>query len=303
MKFSLSTVAVLAIASFATLGLASESRRQGGSDFYLPTEGIRWTSPMAIDARPVARGAFASVSEYFSSYKGRKLEMSEIVVGAAVDERISFWVSRQSYLVKGRSSTSRFRVNANSYGAKWVVRPPNEFDRSSIALEFETVKPETAVAVTNSASATFGATRNNRFAVDYGFGNGLQTQLGFSSIKGAGTGDARIFTLGVGKDLSLKPNLDLRLQGEIAGQWYTDTVETVNGQFKPVLYAALGYQTSKAIRIELDGSLFPSGMPLESGRFTGLSSFQIYRPGGVAEGLRTDAIGFGSLRLVLSGKF
>lgn len=262
-----------------------------------------WASPMVIDSRPTGRGAFASIGEYFADYRGRKMEMKEILVGAGITPSLAFWISRQEYLIKGRSRTSRFDVDSNSYGAKWVVKPAAEDGQNTLALEFEAVIPGRATARTSSSFAQFNATKNNRFAVDYGFGNGWQSQLGYTNIKGSGSGDANVYSLGAGKDLQLSDRLDLRLQGQLFAQSYTDAVQRVDMELKTMFYGALGYRVANNAKVVIDGALFPGGMPLSSGRFTGLSSFQIYRPGGVAEGLRSDTVGFAALRLVLSARF
>jgi hypothetical protein len=296
-------VAALAFATLTAMAAASDGANGKPQEEMRVTYNPAWTSPMIIDARPRPRGFFASVGEYLAKYKGREMEMREILIGAGITDTVSIWAARQNYLIKGRTRTSRFDVDSDSYGIKWVVKPPTDTNANSLAVELEVVRPGTATARTSSSFASFNATKNNRFAVNYGLANGLQTQLSYTSVKGAASGNAGIVTLGAGKDLQLDNPFDLRLQGQLFEQSYTDVLQRVDFELKTMLYAAVGYRLSDSARIELDGAFFPSGMPLSSGRFTGLSSFQIYRPGGVAEGLRRDAIGFASLRLVLSGKF
>jgi len=262
-----------------------------------------WSIPYAFDANLRPRGGFASVGGYFATYKGRKMEMREIIAGVNITDAIQVWAGSQAYVLKGRQSTSRFHLSDNLYGVRWVVKPAKEAGDPSIALEYQATIPDTARAVVGNSSATFNATKNNFFAVDYGLPSGLQTQLSFTSVKGSGDGDASVFGLSGAKDLALKDKLTLRVQGSLVGQSYTDVVQHVGFEVKPVVYAALGYEAAKGVRLEGDATFMPAGIPLGGTHFQGLSSFEIYRPGGIAGEIRNNFVAFASLRLVFHGKF
>ncbi len=271
--------------------------------FEEPVTPFRWSNPAAIEARPSARGVFANAGFYYGEFRGRKLELEEVLVGITPTENVTAWFSRQDVLLKGRSRTSRFDVQADTYGVRWVVKPPKDEDDMSLALEFEATRPDTASARTNNAAATYVATKNNRFAVAGAFKGGLIGQLAFTRVEGVNGEEANVYALGAAKDLELSDRFRLRLQGQIIGQNIRNTSDDADMEFKPVGFVALGYRLAKGVFLEGDVTFMPSGTPLSVGRLSALTSFQIYRPGGVAANLREDAFATGSLRLVVRQSF
>jgi hypothetical protein len=279
----------------ATPCLAADDQKAGHDvdptasvDTHLP-----WDTLGVIDARPKGRGFFGYAGEYYSELDGRKMQMSELVAGLGVTDSLSVWYAKQQYLLFGHHAGSRFRLGDNSYGAKWTFKTPTVENETSWALEFEVFQPGSATAVTGSSSETFQATKNITAALDFGTDHDFQYQLAYASVKGAVIGSASVFALGMGKDLNLGPKLkhfQARLQAQIIEQSYTDVDQHISAEFKGVAYGAIGYDMTNSWRLEADGSLFPKGMPLADGRYTALSSFQIYRPGGAAENLRSDTV-------------
>lgn len=262
-----------------------------------------WTIPFAFDAKPHARGGFASVGGYYANYKGREMTMGEFIAGYGIDGKISVWVGRQSYLLKGRHAGNRLELNDDIYGVKWAFKTPEYPNEPYWAVEAQVTRPGSASAVAGNSSATYFATKNYSVALDYRDPKGLLAQLSYANTKGAATGDAHVIGLAAAKDLRLKNKLRLRVQGNLYAQSYTDVVEKVGLELKPQFYAAVAYEAAPWLRVEADGSLLPFGMPIAGSHYTGLSSFQIYRPGGVAEELRDNFVAFASLRLVFHGKF
>lgn len=297
------TLSALALVSASYAVDPATAVRHALQDSKVQAKTAQWSLPYAFDANLRPRGGFASVGGYYATYKGRKMEMREIIAGVDITDAVRVWVGSQAYVVKGRQSTSRFHVSDDLYGVRWVVKPAKEAGDPSIALEFQATIPGTARATVGNSSATYNATKNNSFAVDYGLPSGLQTQLSYTSVKGAALGDANVFGLGAAKDFSLKDKLTLRVQGTLIGQSYTDAVEHVDLELKPVLYAAVGYEAVKGIRLEGDATVLPAGVPLGGTHFQGLSGFEIYRPGGVAGELRNNFVAFASIRLVFHSKF
>lgn len=268
-----------------------------------PIEPFRWSNPAAIDARPRERGVFANTGFYYGDYRGRKLEMEELVVGASFTPNISAWFSRQEVLLKGRASTSRFDFNASTYGIRWVVRPPREEGGRSLAVEFEAVRPGDATARTVNASATYVKTTTNTFAVTGYLGNDLHAQGSYSRVEGVNGEKGDVFALVGAKDFHLSDRLMFRAQAHVIGQRIEGSVDDVNFEVKPVVFLGLGYRLAKGLRLESDLTFMPSGTPLQAGRLSALTGFQIYRPGGPAAGLRSDAFAVGALRLVAHTSF
>lgn len=270
---------------------------------------LHWQSLAVIDARPKGRGLFGYAGESYSQLNGRKMELSELALGWGITNDVSIWYVKQHYLLLGHS-VGRFRLGVDTYGAKWTFKHPTVADESAAALEFEIFRPGTAFASTSDShgvsTENFESTQDYTVAFDYGTDHDLQMQLSYAKVQGAITGSADIVAFGVGRDLKLGPRIkdvQIRLQAQVVEQTYTDALETVDFELKPVVYGAIGWDMAKTVRLEGDGSLYPKGMPLADGRYTGLSSFQIYRPGGVAENLRSDTVAFASIRLMYHVKF
>jgi len=287
------------LAAAAALLSATPALAQYG-DEPLPT---RWSSPTAFDSRPHARGVSLSASLMYGEYKGRKLESREYMLFGGITDRIGVWYAWQDYFARGISSQSRFDVDSHSFGARYVAIAPTTEKPTSLALEYEGFRPGFGRARTSNSTATYSGTTVDSFGVTYGDARGLQYQLGYARAEARAAGKADILSLGVGKDFDLSDRFRLRLQGQVFGQNVSDPLESRKGEVKPVLYAAVGYRLTGWARVEADAVFMPSGVPIASGRLTGLSSFLLNRPGGATEGLRRDAIGFGSIRLVFHKSF
>lgn len=266
-------------------------------------EPFRWSNPAAIEARPRERGIFANAGFYYGDYKGRKLEMEEVLVGGAFTPNISAWFSHQDVLLKGKSRTSRFDYTAKTYGIRWVVSPPRQEGGRSLAVEFEAVRPDDAQARTSNSKATYIATKNNTLAVTGYLGNELNVQAAYSRIEGVNGEKGDVFAIVAAKDFRISDRLSFRAQAHAVGQRIRGSIDDVDFEVKPVAFLAVGYRLAKGVRLESDLTFMPSGTPLAVGRLTSLTGFQIYRPGGPAAGLRSDAFGVGALRLVVHKAF
>ena len=299
---TLSAAAAALLATGAGAAKAAPAPIQG-SFFTEGADPFRWTNQTPIDARPNGRGGFGSAGFYYGDYKGRKLEIKEILVGFGFTPTISAWYARQGVLLKGRAVTSRFDFDADSFGVRWVVEPPKEDKENSLALEFEYLNPEDASARTSNSSATYVGTKNYRLALTAGLRGGLQAQAGYSRIEGVNGERADVMSLVAAKDFDLSTRLVLRAQGHLIGQRISGSVEDVNLEVKPVAFIALGYRLANGLRLESDVTFMPSGTPLAMGRLSGLTSFQIYQPSGPAAGLRRDAFAVSSIRLVYQKGF
>jgi hypothetical protein len=258
---------------------------------------------MVIDARPRERGAFANVGYYYGDYRGRKLEMEELLVGAAFTPNVSAWFSRQDVLLKGRARTSRFDFNASTYGVRWVVRPPREEGGRSLAVEYEATRPGDARARTANSAATYVKTTTDTFAVTGYLGKDLHVQGAYSRVEGVNGEKGDLFAIVAAKDFNLSDRLTFRAQAHAVGQRIRGSVDNVDFEVKPIVFLGLGYRLAKGVRLESDLTFMPSGTPLVAGRLSSLTGFQIYRPGGPAAGLRSDAFGVGAIRLVAHTAF
>jgi len=287
---------------FVPRAFAEDAPVQAGDSDKLTNYTVRWTDPSIIDARPIGKSAYASVSDFYSNYQGRKLNMAQLMVGAGVTDSISIFVGRQSYLLKGRSSSSRFSLNADRYGVIFFMDTATPENEDSAAVEFQVIIPSSANAVRSGAAETFSATKNFRLAIDYGTDHDIQMQVFGASIQGAFSGNAHVYGYGLGWDRKLSPKLQLRLQGQIDVQNFDDGVDHQTFQLRPVMYAGVGYDATKFFRVEAEGTLFPSGIPYDAGSFSALSSFEIYHPGGVAGDIQHNVVGFAAIRLVFHGK-
>lgn len=296
------TLSALILVSASHADSASAIRRVL-QDENVQAKTVSWTLPFAFDANLHPRGGFASVGEYYANYHGREMQMREFLAGVNITDVVKVWFASQAFVAKGRHSGNRFHVSDDVYGAKWVFKPAREAGDPSVAVEFQATRPGTASATTSNAAVTFNATKDNFFAIDYGLPSGLQTQFSYTSIKGAADGNANVFGLAGARDMTLREKLNLRLQANLIAQGYKDVSGNETFNFRPVLYAALGYEVANGLRLEGDASVMPFGVPLGGTHFQGLSGFEIYNPTGVAGELKDNMVAFASLRLVFHGKF
>jgi hypothetical protein len=261
----------------------------------------RWASPAIFTARPLPRGAHLSLGQYYSTLEGRTLEAKEAILGFSPSEKWLVWFSKQEYVAKGRSATSRFRVNADTYGARYIIDGPDR-DGTSTAVQVEAFRPASAEARTGSGSATFFATRNVSFALIHSKGK-EDYQFGYSTVAGAASGKSDVVEVALGRTYELKDKLKARVEGHLVGQSLRGNGFNVGLELRPVLYGALSYSPAKSIVLEGDVSVMPMGMPIAGGRLTPITSFQIYNPGGAVAGLRTKFTAVGSLRLMFQTRF
>lgn len=283
------------------LAALSAMTPQSDSGWYQP-ERIRWGNPNIFFAQRVPKEFFISGGFYYGDYRGRKSEIEEITFGASFAERWSVWYSHQDILLKGRAQTSRYRNDSEIFGARWLLQEAG-VKPYGLAVEYETVRSTSAKVTTGNAGAVYPAPDVHRFKVIATTRKGVDGQLAFTRVVGVNDEEANLVDLAVGKDLTLSTRWNVRLQGHLVGQNLRNTVEEKTLEIKPVGYAALAYRFGKGAHIESDVTFMPSGTPLAYGRLTGLTSFQIYQPGGVAAGIRSNAFAVGAVRLVWRSRF
>lgn len=264
-----------------------------------------WADRAAFDARPQPRGAFAYVGGDYAALSGRTATIGEGRVGVNILDTLSVWYDHQSVKLKGRHVGTAFNVQADLFGAKWVAKPGKTLDDPSLAFEVQATQPGRARAHDLNSSATFVRTNNIGVAAIYGPWKGYQARLAYDHVDAGGTatGDAHVVNLGLARDWDLGHKFNFRGQVHLVNQSYTDVVETKSFDIKPYFYAAVAYDATSFLRLEANGTLFTNGLPLAGTNYTSVSSYLIYRPGGVAESLRNDAVGFASLRLVFHKSF
>lgn len=269
---------------------------------WFPAERIRWANPNVFYAQRVPKEVFASTGFYYGDYRGRKSEIQELTLGASFADRWTVWYSHQDILLKGRSQTSRYRNDSEIFGVRWLLQEAG-VKPYGLAVEYETVRSTSAKVTTSNSTAVFPAPDVNRVKIIATTRKGIDGQIAFTRIDGVNDEEANLFDLGLGKDFALSSRWNMRIQGHVIGQNLRNTLEEKTLEIKPVAYAALAYRLGPNAHLETDLTYMPSGTPLAYGRLTGLTSFQIYQPGGVAEGIRSNSFGVGAVRLLWRSKF
>lgn len=264
-----------------------------------------WGDRAAFDARPQPRGAFATFGGDYATLNGRQVQIGEGRIGITPLSTLTLWYDHQSFKLLGRHSGNELNVQADNYGVKWVAMPGKSLDDPSLAFEATVTEPGRARAHTSNSSAVFVHTDNFGIAAIYGPWKGYQARLAYDHVGAGGdsNGDAHIVNLALARDWDLGHKFNLRGQVHLVNQSYSDIVESKDFDLKPYFYAAIGYDATSFLRVEANGTLFTNGMPMGGTNYTGVSSFLIYRPGGIAESLRNDAIGFASLRVMFHKSF
>ncbi len=266
------------------------------------TDLAQWASPAIFSSRPQPKGARLSLTQYYAALEGRTLEAKELILSFVPTEKALVWFSKQDYVAKGRTNRTRFRVTADTYGFRYIIDGKPDEGGGSTAIQIEAFRPSSADAITGGASATFFATKNvtytlihSRRMYDY--------QLGYSTVRGAASGKANAVDLAMGRSLQIKDRLKARVQAHLIGQSLKGNGLNTGLEFRPVLFGALSYNAARWLSVEGDLSVMPLGMPIAGGRFTPISSFQIYNPAGAVAGLRNKFTAVGSIRLMFHARF
>ncbi len=262
----------------------------------------KWSNPSVIGARQYEKSVVGAGTFLYSKFKGKTLEGKEWLIGGSPTDTIYLWYSRQNFLAKGASATSRLRASSDSYGFKWVFKKARNNEEASWAVQYEAVKTYNATAVIAGAGATYFPTKNQALSLHYETPNGSAYSLGLTTVKAAGQGNSDVLSFGYGRDISSNERSTLRFQAFLIGQ-KTNLIANSRTDFRAVAQLMYQNQLNKWLFFEAEGAILPAGMPYAGGRTTGLSSFLIYDPGGAAEGLRKGLVGYGVIRLVARWTF
>ena len=248
------------------------------------------TAPSFRTAAAWSRGAslLGDLSE--GEYQGRRLFVREATLVVAPSDRLAFWLGESETTVFGRASDSRFRLHADRQAARWRLGP---YRGTEFALGAQRIGTTDGVATSPRSTAVYRGTRLIS-------GEAIATRGRYDAALGLGrvdtsAEDATTVSLSLGTRQRLAPRLSLWAQGTVVGQSFGgshDAKLALRGQveYRPVAWGA----------ITLSGTLFPNGLPFDEA----LGSFLLYDPAGTAaQGLRHDAIGFGTLRLAFSARF
>jgi hypothetical protein len=274
-------------------------------DYFTPRVHSTWVNPSVITATTPFGGLIISAGGYFGSYKSRSLEMSEGFIGLAPSDSVYLWYARQQFLIKGRTSSSRLRLDANAFGVRAVVVKPRLEGGATVAIQVESIQPEDAKLTIGNSATTFDATKNYALSVIYSRGPKADYRLRYGNVDAGNGGHARVFSLGATHQFHPMGRLDSYAQLDLIGQnWKSAaTGKTKSFDLKGAVNVGASYPLLKWLKLQGDVSLYPAGIPMSGGQLAGLGSFLVYEPGGVASGLKSDFVAFGSLRLVAGLSF
>jgi hypothetical protein len=274
-------------------------------DYFTPRAHSSWVSPSVITTTTPFGGLVISAGGYFGSYKSRALEMSEGLIGLAPSDSVYLWYTRQHYLIKGRTSTSRLRLDDNLFGIRAVVVKPRLEGDATVALQVESIQPEDAKLTVGNSASTFDATKNYALSVIYSRGPKADFRLRYGNVDAGNGGHARVFGIGANHQFQPIGRLESYAQLDLIGQnWKSSaTGKTKSFDIKAGLNLGASYHLLKWLKLQGDVSVYPAGIPMSGGQLAGLGSFLVYEPGGVASGLKSDFVAFGSLRLVAGTSF
>lgn len=261
-----------------------------------------WMLPSIIQSGLIQRGVSGFAGFTGADFQGRKLNVTQVQATAGITDQVELFYGEEFILAQGRSSSSRFDVANDYYGGRVVVKRPTAKDPEAWSAQFEAIRPDTASATISGSAATYEGTDNNIYSVNYQDRIKNQYQLEYSDVSVVGGLYAHVLTLGAGRDYQLSDTCLARVQVSLIGETYQG-LGISGSDVKPMVYGALAFTPAPWISLEADVTGLPAGMPYAGGEFTGLSSFALYNPGGIVNDLRSDFVAFGSLRLLLHGKF
>jgi len=274
-------------------------------DYEVAQASTVWVTPSVISPTTPFGRLILSGGEYFASYRGRTLALSEATIGLAPTDTVYLWYTRQKYLIKGRASTSRLRMSDNAYGARITVKKRSESSDSLLAIQFQTIRPGAADVTIGRSEASYPATENLSFGLIYNNGHAGDYRVTYNTVKAGESGKATVYSLGANRSFPTVGKLDSYLQGEIFVQNWTGVAvdSTRKTDVKASAVFGANYRLCRWLSLQGDFTLHPLGMPFAGSQMGALGSFLVYEPGGVTDGLRDKLVGYGSLRLVASGAF
>ncbi|MDR3692531.1 MAG: hypothetical protein P4L46_24330 [Fimbriimonas sp.] len=258
-------------------------------------QGYEWALPSIIQSGPVQRGISFYGGETYATYQGRSFELRQEQVKVGLTPQFELFYGRQFALAKGRSATSRYNDHDDYFGGRVVVKLPTETDPSSLAIQYEALRPDTAHLVTSGNAETLAGPIDNTYSLNYGDRALNQFQLSYTTIEAPAFYDAHSISLGAGHDFNLGSNMLARLQATLVGQSFTGAGISSNFELKTIGSGTVAWSPTSWLSVEGNLTVLPSGMPFASGEFTAVSSFAIYNPGGIVTDLRRDFLAFGSL--------
>ncbi|RYG49322.1 hypothetical protein EON79_01735 [bacterium] len=270
-----------------------------------PSYRVRWTDPYAITARLPESKFFVTGGYRYGAYEGRKLEAREYRIGGTPTDWLFLWYGRTEYLVKGRSSGSRLRTEADSFGGRAILKRPSDTDRSTLALQLEYIRPTDASVRTSGSAARFEGPSIYNVALNLEDpATRFTYQLGYTNVNGAGPVQASVYNVALGRDFFVSERFRILGQASLIGESWKDGLGRAKDfDVRLALGGTASYRFLPWLAVEGDLTFFPAGVPFAYGSTTNLGAFLPYEPGGPAAGLRKDPVGFATLRLVAGIKF
>jgi hypothetical protein len=258
---------------------------------------------MITPTTPFGRLVISAGGSY-GNYKSRSLELTDAQIGLMPSDSLYLWYGRQRILVKGRTSSSRLRLEDSVFGLRTILVKPQVDNGTTVALQAEVIQPEDATLNIGNSASRFDATRNFALSVILGRGETSDFRVRYGHVSGGNGGLAHVVSLGMNRQFKFL-GFDSYFQMEAIGQTWKSSATGKSKSFEPKLSLSYGasYRILPWLQLQGDLSLFPAGIPLSGGPMSGLGSFLIYEPGGVAGGLKSDLVGYGSLRLVAGKSF
>ena len=286
-------IGAIAIGVLATTGTTYAQGR---------AEASQWTNPYYLIAGTPADKFTITGGEVYSSLHGRAIESRNGLATLSPIDNVMFWYGVQSNVVKGHASTSRLHASSNTMGIRWVYSPARYASDPSWAIQFEKVTPGVAESHTSSSSETFNPTKNFAVSLIHGTGTGSNFAIGYANVKGAASGNADVATLTYGTENG-SDSSGIYMQAQAIGQRWTGPATSDVVEVKAMFTLCYRMELVSHVDFSLEGTYFPFGLPMSAGSVTGLSSFLIYEPGGPADGLRKDQVGFAAARITWKQHF
>jgi hypothetical protein len=273
-------------------------------DYFTPRLHSVWVNPSVITPTTPFGRLVISAGGSYGNYKSRTLELTDAQIGFMPNESLYLWYGQQRILVKGRASNSRLRLEDSIYGLRAVLVKPQVDNGITLALQAEVIQPDDATLNIGNSASRFDATKNFALSVIVGRGEANDYRLRYGHVSGGNGGRAEIVSLGFNRQFKVL-RFDSYFQVEAIGQTWKSSATGKTKSLEPKLSLSYGasYRILPWLQLQGDLSLFPAGIPLSGGPMSGLGSFLIYEPGGVAGGLKSDLVGYGSLRLVAGKSF
>lgn len=246
---------------------------------------------LAADARAQETNhVHVSTTWYGAEVEGRTLWVSEQLVALQIDDHTELHIGWQRFVVKGRVRANRFSTSARWYGVERLLRDGGDHQ---LVLSLRRLEGSEGIADVAEGQFTYVSPHIDTTSLLFiqrsrGWTTGYR--LSYSRTH-AGREAADTVGLSVSAISTRTTPWQVQLEGSVFADRHGDTT------YRPVLRGMVSFPCARGLYARLGATFAPQGFPLAGTPIEGLTTFALYRPGGLVESWRDRPAGYLSLQI------